>query len=105
LNWFYQNILNPEKGEALAQVKRGHIAILPIKGLSFTNPHEKSQHDKMVNLVDQMLEAKKKLEQANTDKDKTFYEGKCSSLDRQIDNLVYELYGLTEEEIKIVEGE
>jgi hypothetical protein len=26
------------------------------------------------------------------------------STDRQIDRLVYELYGLTEEEIKIVEG-
>ena len=25
-------------------------------------------------------------------------------LDREIDNLVYELYGLTEEEIRIVEG-
>ncbi|MBM4033564.1 MAG: endonuclease [Planctomycetes bacterium] len=30
LNWFYQNVLNPEKGEALAQVKRGHLAELPI---------------------------------------------------------------------------
>jgi len=29
---------------------------------------------------------------------------KCISLDSQIDQLVYELYGLTEEEIKIVEG-
>ncbi len=29
LNWYYQNILNPEKGEALAQVKRGHLAKLP----------------------------------------------------------------------------
>ena len=27
------------------------------------------------------------------------------STDRQIDKLVYELYGLTEEEIKVVEGE
>ena len=27
------------------------------------------------------------------------------STDRAIDNLVYELYGLTDEEIKIVEGE
>ena len=42
--------------------------------------------------------------QAKTDKDKTYYENKCASLDRQIDRLVYELYGLTEEEIKIVEG-
>jgi type II restriction/modification system DNA methylase subunit YeeA len=39
-----------------------------------------------------------------TDKDKDFYENKCVSLDRQIDALVYELYGLTDDEIKIVEG-
>jgi type II restriction/modification system DNA methylase subunit YeeA len=37
-------------------------------------------------------------------KDKDFYENKCAALDRQIDALVYELYGLTAEEIKIVEG-
>jgi hypothetical protein len=39
-----------------------------------------------------------------TDKDKTYYENKCATLDRQIDALVYELYGLTPDEIKIVEG-
>jgi len=50
-----------------------------------------------------MLEAKKQLVKAQTDKDKTYYENKCASLDRQIDRLVYELYGLTPEEIAIVE--
>ncbi|GAF88217.1 unnamed protein product, partial [marine sediment metagenome] len=30
LNWVYQSLINYEKGEALAQVKRGHIAQLPI---------------------------------------------------------------------------
>ncbi len=34
LNWFYQNFLNPEQGEALAQVKRGHLARLPIPSAS-----------------------------------------------------------------------
>jgi type II restriction/modification system DNA methylase subunit YeeA len=29
---------------------------------------------------------------------------KCTALDRQIDALVYEFYGLTADEIKIVEG-
>jgi hypothetical protein len=29
----------------------------------------------------------------------------CDLLDKQIDTLVYELYGLTEEEIRVVEGE
>jgi hypothetical protein len=39
------------------------------------------------------------------ERDKTFYESKCATLDRQIDNLVYELYDLTPEEIAIVEGQ
>lgn len=41
---------------------------------------------------------------AKTDKDKIYYERKCDMLDKQIDAEVYKLYGLTEEEIKIVEG-
>jgi len=50
-----------------------------------------------------MRSAKRHLAAAQTDKDKTYYENKCAALDRQIDRLVYELYGLTEEEIAIVE--
>ncbi len=51
-----------------------------------------------------MLDAKKQLAAVQTDKEKTYYENKCVSLDRQIDRLVYDLYGLTPEEIEIVEG-
>jgi hypothetical protein len=51
-----------------------------------------------------MLEAKKQLQKAKTDRDKTYYERKCDALDKQIDSEVYKLYNLTEEEIKIVEG-
>lgn len=58
----------------------------------------------MVALVNQMLDAKQQLTVAQTERDKTFYENKCASLDRQIDNLVYELYDLTPDEIAIVEG-
>jgi tRNA threonylcarbamoyladenosine modification (KEOPS) complex Cgi121 subunit len=39
-----------------------------------------------------------------TDAEVNRLELQCESLDRQIDAAVYELYGLTEEEIKIVEG-
>ncbi len=60
--------------------------------------------DRIVQLVDQMLEAKQELASARTEGDKTFYESKCATLDRQIDTLVYELYDLTPEEIAIVEG-
>ena len=58
----------------------------------------------MVAKVEVMLAAKKEFAKSQTDKDKTYYENKCASLDSQIDRLVYDLYGLTEAEIRIVEG-
>jgi hypothetical protein len=57
----------------------------------------------MVAKVDAMLEAKQQLAGAVTDKDKTYYENRCMSLDRQIDQLVYDMYVLTAEEIQMVE--
>ena len=48
-----------------------------------------------------MLTAKKQLQQTKTESDKNYLERKCATLDKQIDELVYQLYGLTEEEIKI----
>jgi hypothetical protein len=45
------------------------------------------------------------LASARTECDQAFYESKCDTLDRQIDNLVYELYDLTSEEIGIVKGQ
>jgi adenine-specific DNA-methyltransferase len=51
-----------------------------------------------------LLKSKKQLAIVKTDKDKSYYENKCTSLDHQIDHLVYALYGLTEDEINVIEG-
>lgn len=61
-------------------------------------------HDRMVDYVEQMLGLHKNLAAARTDHDKTFLKRQIDATDRQIDQLVYELYRLTEEEIAIVEG-
>ncbi len=58
----------------------------------------------MVNPVEQMLASKRALQQVHTERDQHFYESKCAARYRQIDNLVYELYELTPDEIAIVEG-
>ncbi|MCX6150804.1 MAG: N-6 DNA methylase [Ignavibacteriales bacterium] len=60
--------------------------------------------NKLHSLADQMLTTKKQLQQAKTESDINYLQRKCETIDRQIDQLVYGLYGLTEEEIKIVEG-
>lgn len=65
----------------------------------------KPKNSRMVELVERMLDLHKKLPAAKTAHAKTVLQRQIDAADRQIDQLVYELYGLTEEEIKIVEEE
>jgi adenine-specific DNA-methyltransferase len=51
-----------------------------------------------------MLTAQKERANALTDKNTDYWQRRCDTLDRQIDALVYELYGLTDDEIALVEG-
>jgi type I restriction-modification system DNA methylase subunit/predicted type IV restriction endonuclease len=76
----------------------------PIRTIDFSNPAEKAPHDRMVSLVAQMLDLHKQFESAKLPQKKTVLKRQIDTTDRQIDELVYELYDLTEGEIKIVES-
>ena len=52
-----------------------------------------------------MLEQQKKYHDTRMEQDKELYERQIKMVDAQIDRLVYDLYGLTEEECGIVEGQ
>jgi hypothetical protein len=75
----------------------------PIYTIDFDNPDDKVRHDRMVTLVTEMLELHKHLSQAKTDQEKRIIMQEIESTDRQIDSLVYGLYGLTADEIDVVE--
>ena len=68
------------------------------------NPVDIARHDKMVTIVERMLDLNKRLPEARTDQEQTMIKRQIAATDKEIDDLVYELYGLTEEERKIVEG-
>ena len=50
-----------------------------------------------------MLELQKKHHAARMERDKELYERQIKIVNSQIDRLVYDLYGLTEEEVRVVE--
>ncbi|MDQ1336479.1 MAG: hypothetical protein QG552_3429 [Thermodesulfobacteriota bacterium] len=52
-----------------------------------------------------MLVLTPKLREATSESEKAELQNGITTTDTQIDRLVYDLYGLTEEEIKIVEAE
>jgi hypothetical protein len=65
----------------------------------------RSDQDSVAKLVERMLDLHKQLAAAKIPAEKTRIQRQIDATDHQIDKLVYELYGLTEEEIRIVEGE
>ncbi|MCQ2831407.1 class I SAM-dependent DNA methyltransferase [Helicobacter pylori] len=77
-------------GESGYRYKKAFIERLPIPQIT-----EKNQElaDKIIALVDKILQAKAKDPKANT-----------QGLEKEIDALVYQLYHLTDEEIKIIEN-
>jgi hypothetical protein len=58
----------------------------------------------MVSLVERMLALHQSLASAHNPQEADRLAREVESTDREIDRLVYELYGLTEEEVRIVEG-
>ena len=76
----------------------------PIRPINLSDPADKARHDRMVQLVEQMLALQKQLAEARTGHETNSIQRQIDATDRQIDRLVYDLYGLTEEEIAVVEG-
>ncbi len=99
---FAYELINPEKGEALAEIKKKHVEQLPIRPINFDDPADKARHDKLVSLVERMLALHK--QSPRTPQEQEMVKREIESTDMGIDGLVYELYGLSEEEIRIVEG-
>lgn len=73
---------------------RKQLAAFPIK------PHD----DKLVMLVDKLLGLMPKLRATTAESEKAVLQNAVTATEQQIDKLVYELYGLTPDEIKLVEG-
>jgi hypothetical protein len=103
LRWFFPFVSAPFRGGWLS-ANRQFVEQLPIRPIDFSNPSDKTNHEWVVQLVEQMLTLHKQLSNAKTGHDQTLIQRQIDATDRQIDRLVYELYGLTEEEIAVVEG-
>ncbi|MEQ8628744.1 TaqI-like C-terminal specificity domain-containing protein [Ekhidna sp.] len=85
--WYFLKSVCVVRSGGYIEVKPQYFEQIPI-----ATPSDK-QHTEIETLVTQILEAKKKDPKADT-----------SKLETEIDQLVYELYGLTEEEIDIIEN-
>lgn len=114
-DFFLLGILNSKFGWFLisnycTQIQNGfqlifkYLGQIPIRQINFSDKQDAARHDRMVSLVTRMLDLNKKMADASLSADKEMYKRQIDATDREIDSLVYELYGLTDEEITIVEN-
>jgi len=104
LEFYYKQTTVPKAG-GFYIYKTMFLKKLPIRHIDFDNPADKKIHDDLVALVEKMLKLNKRLAPIrNTpcnERDELLRE--INRTDKEIDNLVYDLYRLTKEERKIIE--
>jgi ADP-heptose:LPS heptosyltransferase len=138
--WYFPFVSAPFRGGYLS-ANRQFLSQLPNRTINFSDPVDKARHDRMVELVERMLELNKRKARCSGDVSSPKPPGERSSplqhfgerravaasyarrpgerssplqleqidreiaaTDTEIDELVYELYGITDAERRIVEG-
>jgi hypothetical protein len=105
ISFLYPFVSNKLVAQAFPRLSVGDVKRLPIAAVDVKDCTDRARHDKLVSLVDKMLALTPKLRGATSESEKAALQNAVTTTDVEIDRLVYELYGLTEDEIKIVEGE
>ena len=95
LDWYFV-FIGKAKGNSREYFNKP-LAIIPIKTAT------ESQQQELANLATLMMEAVKKQQDAKSDQEKNICKMRVEAIDTQINAKVYALYGLTEDEIAIVE--
>ena len=76
---------------------------IPMPVIDLSNSSHKEVHDKIVVLVDNIIALNKKLSAEKNPNSITIINRQINAVDKQIDSLVYKLYNLSEDEIKIID--
>ena len=98
LTWFFLQKTGTSLRGGYFRFKTKYLEPFPLPEL------DEQSAQKLSSLAEQQLITHKQLAEAKSDADKNLLEQRIQILDTQINTAVYKLYGLTPEEIKIVEG-
>jgi hypothetical protein len=96
--YFASYVIDQSLGGGLIHATPGSLDLLVVP-----KPNGRAVQD-MVSLVESMLELYKRFAAAKSEAEKAVIQRQIGHTDAEIDRLVYDLYGLTKDEIAIVEG-
>jgi hypothetical protein len=83
-------------------IKGDYLRQIPIRTLDFSNVQDLEKYQKMLGLVDSMFLVSKQIEEVSVPEERVRLERERESIDIAIDELVYQLYGLSNQQISIM---
>ena len=102
LSFYYRQTTVPKAGGYLIY-KTMYLKRIPIRRIDFDDPAEVRMHAKLCHLVESMMALHLRVRSARSRHSQDVIKREIDVSDKQIDQLVYKLYGLTNKEIRIVE--
>lgn len=103
LRFFFRSIGAQRRGGYYEYLSE-YVSQLPIRRIDENSPVDIQAKDRIDSLVGKILELNVRLSKARISHELSSIRRQIDTIDQQLDQLVYELYGLTDEEIQIVEG-
>ena len=85
-------------------INPAQVRLLPLPSLDAKKAIDRSRRDRLVGLVDRLLSLSSRLPMTKSAAERDRIVRQQEALTAEVDRLVYELYGLTEAEIAMVEG-
>ncbi|WP_157148733.1 Eco57I restriction-modification methylase domain-containing protein [Brachyspira pilosicoli] len=98
LYWWFFTKNNMTLGSSGIRMLAMYIETLPIPEV------DKDTESKLVNLVDSIIDLNKKLSSEKNPNTVEMLNARIQAVDKAIDKIVYSLYGLNDDEIRIIEG-
>lgn len=99
----YEHLSYKYRGGYLRFTKQ-YLERLPIRPIDEDAAEDVRRRDAIVERVDRMLDLHARHAEATTDAERAQLQEQIDTTDAEIDRLVYALYGLSEEDVAIVEG-
>jgi type I restriction-modification system DNA methylase subunit len=99
--WFLSNTGTALRG-GYFRFKTNYLNPFPVRTINLSDTSDKARHDQIVELVKEELRLHS--EAVKSKGGQAAVKDRIATTDRQIDQLVYELYGLTYKEIEIIEA-
>ncbi|HOV15826.1 MAG TPA: TaqI-like C-terminal specificity domain-containing protein, partial [Spirochaetota bacterium] len=99
IQYYYENQYKSDT-DIFPKIRIGQVKEIPIPDNT-----DRQIINQIIVLVKEMIQTQKNICDAKSDSDKSMFEKKINMINDKIDKLVYNLYGLTEDDIKTIEGE